>query len=80
LAFRLSEVPEVGDRQAYEKLLGASSIFRITPCTKETALEAAKQFREEPLSLVDIHAVGRQTPMPSFLEQDEIEDNDEWNG
>ncbi len=71
------EVPQVGDRQSYEKLLGASAIFRITPCTQETALEAAKQFREEPLSLVDIHAVGRQKPMPSFLEQHDFEDEDE---
>lgn len=48
------EVPAVDGVPRFEKLLGASAIFRITPCDEAAATEAAKQFRVRPLSLVHL--------------------------
>jgi len=62
------EVPASDGRPAFEKLLGASAIFRITPCTKEAAETAAHQFRVEPLALVQLPSAFSQPP---FIEDDE---------
>lgn len=70
------EVPAVNDQPAFEKLLGAASIFRITPCTREVAERAAAQFRVEPLALVQLPAAVPTRPM--YLEDDEY-DEDDWN-
>jgi len=48
------EVPAVGGEEAFDKLLGPTAIFRVTPCSKEAATEAARQFRVTPLALVDL--------------------------
>ena len=46
------DVPEVADRgngpvlKAFTKLLGAGSIYAISPCTEETARAYAAQLRE----------------------------------
>jgi hypothetical protein len=48
------EIPAVNDQPACEKLLGAASIFRITPCTEEAARLAAAQFQVRPLELVSL--------------------------
>jgi hypothetical protein len=50
------EVPAVGDQPAFEKLLGAASIFRVTPVSEDVARAAAEQFRVRPLSLVHLPA------------------------
>lgn len=50
------EVPASGDQPAFEKLLGAASIFRVTPCTEEVARAAAEQFAVRPLALVSLPA------------------------
>ncbi len=63
------EVPATPECPAFEKLLGASSIFRITPCTEEAARTAAGQFRVQPLNLVALPAA-RPGP-PAFLEDDD---------
>ena len=65
------EVPAAGDRPAFEKLLGTSAIFRITPCTREAAETAAHQFRVEPLSLV---ALPSALNRPAYLEEEEWDD------
>ena len=69
------EIPETQHSPACEKLLGASSIFRITPCTEEAARAAAAQFRVQPLSLVALPSL----PPPRFLEDDDPEPDD-WDG
>lgn len=46
------EVPEVEGQPAFEKLLGAQAIFRVTPCTEEAARAAAEGLRVRPLSMV----------------------------
>jgi len=50
------EIPAIEGQPAHEKLLGAASIFRITPCTEQAAIAAAKQFRVSPLALVNLPA------------------------
>lgn len=62
------EVPAVGQSPAFEKLLGASAIFRVTPCTKEAAEIAAAQFRVEPLALVALPST-----RPTAIEYDDEE-------
>lgn len=65
------EVPGVNGEPAFEKLLGASSIFRITPCEKAAALEAARQFAVRPLSLVRLPSAepaGGGNYGPDYLE------------
>lgn len=76
------EIPETPHSPACEKLLGASSIFRITPCTEEAARAAAGQFRVEPLSLV-----GLPSAQPALLPDDDTDedidaglDPDDWDG
>jgi len=70
------DVPAVGGRPAYTKLLGASSIFRITPCTREAAEAAARQCWQEPLAIAAL-PVARPAPPPAFLEDDCGDDDDE---
>jgi len=43
------EIPQTAEQPACEKLLGAASIFRITPCTESAARAAAEQLRVRPL-------------------------------
>jgi len=39
---------------AFTKFLGVSSIFAITPCTKEAAMAAVKTFRSAPVTVIDL--------------------------
>lgn len=75
------EVPAAGAQPAFEKLLGASSIFRITPCTEEAAREAARQFGVRPLALVSLPAArpGRLGGPPEYDEDDDGDPSD-WGG
>jgi hypothetical protein len=50
------EVPAVEGQPAFEKLLGASAIFRVTPCTEEAARAAAESLRVRPLNMVALPA------------------------
>src|SRR4029077_8971869 len=43
----------------YTKLIGAGSIYAITPCTKEAALEAVEQAQPRPLMSVQLPPEGR---------------------
>lgn len=45
-AFVRVDVPECEDLPAFTKLLGAGSIYAITPCTEETAKAFAAKLRE----------------------------------
>ncbi len=51
------EVPAVDGQAAFEKLLGAASIFRITPCTEEVARKAAASLRVRPLAIAYLPSV-----------------------
>ena len=70
------EVPAANEEAAFEKLLGASSIFRITPCTEETAREAARQFAVRPLTMVSLPSheparISHDEAPPEWMEDDE---------
>lgn len=67
------EIPAVDGVPAHEKLLGAASIFRITPCTEETARAVARSFRVRPLALCCLPSVepGRVLGRP---DEDDEED------
>lgn len=39
---------------AFTKFLGISSIFAITPCTKEVAIAAVNQFRSAPVTILEM--------------------------
>jgi hypothetical protein len=41
---------------AFTKFLGVSSIFAITPCSKEVAITAVKQFRSAPVMILEMPA------------------------
>ncbi|MFA7254089.1 MAG: hypothetical protein WC107_06080 [Patescibacteria group bacterium] len=50
-AFIRVDVPQLGDRMAYTKLLGAGSIFCITPVSEEVARNVAAQCYERPVTV-----------------------------
>lgn len=50
------DVPQVAERQAFTKLLGAGSIYCITPCDEETAKRAAETLRSRPTELLSLPA------------------------
>jgi hypothetical protein len=52
---------------AFTKLLGVSSIFAITPCSKEAAEAAIERFRARPMNVVDVPG---QRSLPLY-DQDE---------
>lgn len=56
------DVPAVGDRPAFTKLLGHSSIFAITPCTEQTAHQAAKSFAVRPFAMFEAPMIGYRPP------------------
>ena len=66
------ELPETENQPAFEKLLGASAIFRITPCTEDVARAAAERFCVRPLSLVALPT--REPAMPAVGGSPWIED------
>jgi phage gp37-like protein len=45
------DVPEVDKLPAFTKLLGQSSIFSITPVSRELAIEAVKRFASRPITI-----------------------------
>jgi hypothetical protein len=64
------EVPETDGQAAFDKLLGATAIFRITPCTEEVARAAARALKVHPLSIVAFpSAPSREDAPPPWLER-----------
>jgi hypothetical protein len=51
------EIPATAKQPACEKLLGAASIFRITPCTEEVARASADYFEVRPLELIHLPSI-----------------------
>jgi hypothetical protein len=50
-AFVRVDVPAVGDRLPFTKLLGQGSIFAITPCSEEAARAVALQSYDKPITI-----------------------------
>ncbi len=54
---------------AFTKFLGVSSIFAITPCSKEAAIAAVKAFRSAPVTVIDLP---QRRALPSYRDDDEF--------
>lgn len=61
------DVPEIENRPAFTKYLSPASLFALTPCTEQTAREAAKAYRSRAVSMFEM-------PMLRI----EREDNDDY--
>jgi len=71
-AGRVVEVPETAGQPAFEKLLGTTSIFRVTPCTEEAARGAAAALRIRPLSMVALPS--REPALPHYVDPEDTAD------
>lgn len=69
------DVPAVGDKQAFSKLFGASSIYCITPVDEETARAAAGSFNKQPL---DEWSARRMLNLPDPQREIGYENDAEW--
>jgi hypothetical protein len=69
------EIPETSTSPACEKLLGAASIFRITPCDEKVARVAAQQFCVRPLALIALPAID---PTKIHVDDDDEPEDDEF--
>lgn len=70
-----SKVQE-GAVAGYSKLLGVSSIFAITPCTKDAALKVVEVIQPRPLMNVTLPD-GAQAALPPHVEYDDDYDDDD---
>lgn len=66
------DVPESEGVPEFTKLLAPKSIYCITPCSEEVAVEAAKRMRKRPMPILDIPF---QRQLPGTL-ADVTDDND----
>ena len=64
-AFIRVDTPAIGDLPAFTKLLGAGSIFAITPCDEEVAMRAAASFQNRPFSHLTTIRAPERLPAPS---------------
>ena len=72
------EIPKTSRAEAFEKLLGAASIFRITPVTEEVARKAAESFHVRPLELISLpSAEPARLESPNGLFGDPFDDEDD---
>ena len=49
----------VDHRPGFTKLIGAGSIYAISPCTETAAMEALERLDRRPLQLIDLPAMGQ---------------------
>lgn len=67
------DVPAVGDRLPFSKLIGTASIYAITPVTEEVARQLAAQYAVRP---VDVYAPSVQPALPWSGDDDGDDDTD----
>jgi hypothetical protein len=80
-------VVKEGAVAGYTKLIGSGSIYTLTPCTKEAALEAVEQSQPRPLMSVALppeRALGATTDDVDFADidnddgpDDDVDDDDD---
>lgn len=79
VSFLRVDVPAIGNRPAFSKMIGAGAIFAITPTTEEAARAAAYNFRSvafEEFYLTP--AVGElPAPRPPVHDMDDLDDQDD---
>lgn len=71
------DVPAVGDRPAFTKLIGPGSIYAISPLGEETALAMVANSEQAPLSRYDVHELVSASKKPRRLSVDPM-DLDEY--
>ena len=54
-AFIRVDVPAIGDRPAFTKLLSTASLYALTPTDEQSARRAAESFRAVPVQLYVLH-------------------------
>jgi len=85
-AFIRVDVPETDRVLPFSKLLGAGSIFGITPCTEEAARAAAKRAYAQPCHVLDVSkppAIDTRSladPWKNYDDEDDREDFGEEDG
>lgn len=72
------DVPAVAELPAFTKLLGASSIFAITPCTEETARAFAAQSRAK--AFHEYEAPRLPSPHGAWMGVDRGDESGSWSG
>lgn len=71
------DVPAVGDRPAFTKLIGPGSIYAISPLGEETARAMIENTDQAPLSRYDVHELISATKKPRRIGVDPM-DLDEY--
>lgn len=66
------DVPQVGDRIPFTKLIGTGSIYCITPVSEAVARQLAEQYHEKP---VEVYSPSVQ-PRLGFRNDDELGEED----
>lgn len=56
---------------AFTKLIGAGSIYAITPCTEDVACKAADQFRSDPVECLDLTPAAKAIAAAEDTEEDD---------
>lgn len=74
------DVPECDGVPAFTKLLGAGSIFAITPTTEAIAREVGKRWQCRPINVFDLPAM-QQAQLTRAAHDDELpeEDEEDWD-
>lgn len=75
-AFIRVDTPAVDGLPAFSKLLGAGSIFAITPCDEEVALRAAASYRNRPFSHLTTIRQPERLPAPAGGSGLDFDDDD----
>jgi len=75
-------IPATGDKPAFDKIFGASSVYCITPVTEEVALDMASRLRQEPIQPWQVSEAFREklmapAPKVDYDDEDEVYDDEE---
>lgn len=75
-AFIRVDVPDVEDRPAFTKLLGAGSIFAITPTTEEVVMAVARRSGSRPVSIYALELAPQRVLPAPMDDGDDYDDGD----
>lgn len=60
----------------YTKLIGAASIYMLSPCSEEAAMKAVEAMQRSPLKLIELPPDMKALPEPELDEDEEEEDGE----
>jgi len=64
------DVPAVGARQAFTKILGSGSIYAITPTSEDVARRIALNIYDEPINRYELRLPEPQKQLDMFEDED----------